>query len=131
MRGFNHVVLRGEVAGAPQVVSPRNAFPVVKVYVSIVEPRKNKQGGYVDTENVVPVVFFGDTADMILRDTEEGDMVIIDAKLKMDDRGLNFDEPQLQLYGLVLRNISYAPEEPYAGNGKGKMKNETYSNDWR
>lgn len=112
MRGFNHVSLRGQVIEEPENIPSKSGFPITRALISVLESKKDWQGEVTETETVVPVYFYGGTAEAFLRAVQPDDWVLVDARLRLN--GADYDEePQIRVVGLSFSNISHAGSGEY------------------
>ena len=81
MNGFNVVTLRGEFINGPQVEETRNGFKLVEMNLAVTEPVM-QDGKWGKRDTVIPVTFFGDTAEELRDRYHAGDLVIVTGKVR-------------------------------------------------
>ena len=81
MIGFNSVTLRGMISGHLDVNETKNGFKYLEVNVSIEENRM-VDGKWTVAETIIPVTFFGETAEEIAGSCRAGDYLIMTGKVR-------------------------------------------------
>ena len=82
-RGFNKVVLMGNLARDPEIRYTVDKRAWVRFTVAVGYSWKNKNGEYQDGADFVPVVVWGPLADRCGRYLKKGSSVLVEGKIKV------------------------------------------------
>lgn len=82
-RGFNKVVLMGNLARDPEVRYTVDKRAWVRFTIAVGYSWKNKAGEYQDATDFIPVVAWGPLADRCGRYLKKGSAVLVDGKLRV------------------------------------------------
>ena len=82
-RGFNKVVLMGNLARDPEIRYTVDKRAWVRFTVAVGYSWKNKNGEYQDGADFVPVVVWGPLADRCGRYLKKGSAVLVEGKIKV------------------------------------------------
>ena len=82
-RGFNKVVLMGNLARDPEIRYTVDKRAWVRFTVAVGYSWKNKNGEYQDGTDFVPIVVWGPLADRCGRYLKKGSAVLVEGKIKV------------------------------------------------
>jgi single-strand DNA-binding protein len=83
MRGFNKVVLMGNLARDPEIRYTVDKRAWVRFTVAVGYRYKNKNGEYQDDADFIPVTFWGPRAEACARYLKKGSGVMVEGKISV------------------------------------------------
>lgn len=109
----NYVRLAGTIEGNPKMVPLHNItgapFLIAELFIVVIDEKQHISGRMIREPQVIPVYFYGATADRVLKEVRNGDELIIDAKLKIDTNSKGV--PRIRVVGRKFYDYANAPYE--------------------
>lgn len=135
-RGFNKVVIMGNLARDPEIRYTVDKRAWVRFTVAVGFSWKNKNGEYQDGADFVPVVVWGPLADRCGRYLKKGSSVLVEGKIKVrsydarDGSGKKYSTDVEANEVMFVGSKKGGDSESFAGAGApGVSRPEPFGND--